>query len=291
MFSGSFVAIVTPFKNNKLDEKALRDLIEWQIKSGTNGIVPCGTTGESATLSHEEHNRVISITVEQVGKRAKVLAGTGSNSTTEAIRMTRHAKEAGADGALLITPYYNKPPQEGLYRHFEAVAQAANIPIILYNVPGRTAINMLPETVKRCAKIDNIVGIKEACGDLKQISEVIRLCGPDFDILSGEDDQNFSIMNLGGKGVISVTANCLPEKTAALCQYSLEGKSREAEKIQRELVEINKAMFYETNPLPAKTALSMMGKIQEEFRLPLVPMAKETKKKLESVLKKYKLIQ
>ncbi|OGP17746.1 MAG: 4-hydroxy-tetrahydrodipicolinate synthase [Deltaproteobacteria bacterium RIFCSPLOWO2_02_FULL_50_16] len=290
MFQGSFVAIVTPFKNNEIDEPALRNLIDWHIQSGTDGIVPCGTTGESATLSHEEHNRVVRITVEQVNKRIKVLAGTGSNATSEALRMTRNAKEAGADGCLLITPYYNKPTQEGLFRHFEAIAKAVDIPLILYNVPGRTAVNMLPLTVKRCATLSNIIGIKEASGDLDQIRDIIKFCGPDFLILSGEDAQNHAIMKLGGKGVISVTANCLPSRVADLCRQCLKKNDAAAEKIQDELSEINDVLFIETNPIPIKTAMALMGKVREEFRLPLCPMGEKNKKQLEAVLKKYELM-
>jgi 4-hydroxy-tetrahydrodipicolinate synthase len=290
MFSGSFVAIVTPFKGGKIDESTLRNLIDWHIESGTQGIVPCGTTGESATLTHAEHDQVVRITVEQVNKRVQVLAGTGSNSTSEAITLSKNAKTAGADGTLHITPYYNKPTQEGLFRHFEAIAKAVDIPLILYNVPSRTAVNMLPLTVKRCADIDCIVGIKEASGDLTQISQIMEYCGPKFDILSGEDALNYAILNLGGSGFISVTANCLPEKLATLYQLCHEEKLTEAKKIHHELSELTDAMFVETNPIPVKTALAMMGKISEEFRLPLVPIGDRNRKHVESVLKKYELI-
>ncbi|MEA1971507.1 MAG: 4-hydroxy-tetrahydrodipicolinate synthase, partial [Thermodesulfobacteriota bacterium] len=223
MFRGSIVAIVTPFKDGKVDEEALRELIEFQIKSGTDGIVPCGTTGESATLSHEEHDRVIEITVDTVKKRVPVIAGTGSNSTIEAIRLTRHAYEAGVDGTLLVTPYYNKPTQEGLYQHYKAVAEAVPVPIVLYNVPGRTGINLLPETDARLSKISNIAGIKEASGDLKQISKIVKLCSDEFFVLSGDDFTVLPILAVGGRGVISVVSNIIPEDMAAMIDAFDEG--------------------------------------------------------------------
>ncbi|MCK5226570.1 MAG: 4-hydroxy-tetrahydrodipicolinate synthase, partial [Desulfobulbaceae bacterium] len=222
-FRGAFVAIVTPFIDGKVDEKGLTDLIEFQIENGTNGIVPCGTTGESATMTHEEHHLVVELTIKTVNGRVPVLAGTGSNSTDESIKLTKHAKEAGADGALLITPYYNKPSQEGLYQHFKAVAEAVDIPIILYNVPSRTSINMLPETVARCAAIKNIVGIKEATGSLNQISEVIRLCPDDFSVLSGDDFTCMPQVAVGGAGVISVTSNVAPKDMATMMDAALAG--------------------------------------------------------------------
>ena len=212
MFKGSMVAIVTPFKNGKVDEKALGDLIEFQIKNGTDVIVPCGTTGESATLSHEEHHRVVEFTVKTVNKRVPVVAGAGSNSTSETIDLANYAKKAGADGVLLITPYYNKPTQEGLFLHFKKVTESVDIPVILYNVPGRTSVNMLPSTVARLRTIKNIVGIKEATGDLKQISELIRLCGRDFDVISGDDFTTLPMLAIGGVGAISVTTNIVPAR-------------------------------------------------------------------------------
>lgn len=289
-FTGSMVAIITPFKDGKIDEKAFRNLIDWQIESGTDVIVPCGTTGESATLSHEEHDRVIELTVEQVNKRVKVLAGTGSNSTNEAIRLTRHAKEAGADGALLICPYYNKPTQEGLFRHFEAVARAVDLPQILYNIPGRTGINMLPETVARLAKIDRIVGIKEATANLVQASEIISQCPKNFSLVSGEDALNWPLYAIGAQGAISVTANILPELCAELWEANLAGDRKHCQELHYRLLKINEILFIETNPIPVKTALALMGKCAEEFRLPLVEMKKENKEKLKVVLKEYGLI-
>lgn len=287
MFSGAIVAIVTPFRDGKIDEKAYRGHINDVIAGGVRGIVPCGTTGESATLSHEEHERVIDITVDEVGKRVPVIAGTGSNSTDEAIRLTRHAKEAGADAALLITPYYNKPTQKGLFEHYQAVAAACDIPQILYNVPGRTGVNMATETVVELSKIDTIVGIKEASGDLVKCSQIVRDTPDDFCVLSGEDALNFPILCCGGTGAISVTANILPARLTELCTAWERGDTAAARKIHLEMLEINQTLFIETNPIPVKTALFMMGKVQEEFKLPLCPMGEANKKKLAEVLKRY----
>lgn len=290
MFKGSLVAIVTPFKKGRVDEKALGDLIDWHIKSGTNGIVPCGTTGESATLDYKEHHRVIKFTVEAVDKRVPVIAGTGANATDETIMITKQAEKSGVDGALLVAPYYNKPTQEGIYRHYKAVAEAVKIPIILYNVPGRTAVNILPPTVARLAEIKNIVAIKEATGDMKQVSEVIRLCGERITLLSGDDFTTLPLFALGGKGVISVTANIAPKLVSDMCALWENGNYDEARKIHFWLDPLNAAMFIETNPIPAKTALSMMGRIKEEFRLPLCEMAAANREKLKKVLKGLKLI-
>ena len=290
MFKGSIVAIVTPFKNGKVDEAALGNLIDWHIRQGTNAIVPCGTTGESATLDYEEHHRVIRFTVEAVNKRVPVLAGTGANSTDETIMITREAKKSGADGALVVAPYYNKPTQEGLYRHYKTVAEAVRIPIILYNVPGRTAVNILPATVARLAEIKNIVAIKEATGDMKQASEVIRLCGNKITVLSGDDFTTLPLMALGGKGTISVSANVAPKLVSQMCALWEKGKFDEARKIHYKLEPLNAAMFIETNPIPVKTALALMGKIREEFRLPLCEMAPANREKLKTVLKDMKLI-
>jgi 4-hydroxy-tetrahydrodipicolinate synthase len=290
MFKGSIVAIVTPFKKGRVDEKALGDLIEWHIAEGTDAIVPCGTTGESATLDYKEHFRVIEFTIKKVKKRVPVIAGTGANATDETIMITKEAKKAGADGALLVAPYYNKPTQEGLYRHYKAVAEAVKIPIVLYNVPGRTAVNMLPPTVARLAEIKNIVAIKEATGDMKQVSEVIRLCGSRITVLSGDDFTTLPLMALGGKGVISVSANIAPKLVSRMCALWEQGKFDEARKIHYTLEPLNAAMFIETNPIPVKTALAMMGKIREEFRLPLCEMAPQNRDKLAKVLKESGLI-
>jgi 4-hydroxy-tetrahydrodipicolinate synthase len=290
MFKGSIVAIVTPFRKGKVDEKALGDLIEWHIAQGTNAIVPCGTTGESATLDYKEHYRVIDFTVKTVNKRVPVIAGTGANSTDETIEITAQAKKSGADAALLVAPYYNKPTQEGLFRHYKAVAEKVNIPIVLYNVPGRTAVNILPPTVARLAEIRNIVAIKEATGDMKQVSEVIRLCGDKIDVISGDDFTTLPLLALGGKGVISVSANVTPKDVSQMCSLWMKGQHDKARAIHFKLEPLNAAMFIETNPIPVKTALAMMGRIQEEFRLPLCEMAPANKEKLKKVLVDLKLI-
>jgi 4-hydroxy-tetrahydrodipicolinate synthase len=285
------VAIVTPFKNGQVDEKALRELIEFQIANGTHGIVPCGTTGESATLSFKEHERVVEITVEQVGKRVPVVAGTGSNNTEEAIRLTRHAREAGADGALMICPYYNKPTQEGLFKHFEKVASSVDIPIVLYNIPGRTAVNMAPETIARLARIDNIVAVKEAAGTMKQITDIIALCSEDFAVLSGEDYLTFPLLCVGGKGVISVVSNIAPRDMADLCNLYFEGKLTEARQLYYRLLPLCHGLFCETNPAPVKAALAMMKKIEsEEVRLPLVSLMETSRAGLKRNLEAYGLI-
>jgi 4-hydroxy-tetrahydrodipicolinate synthase len=287
MFEGSYVAIVTPFKNGKVDAAALKGLIEFHIESGTNGIVPCGTTGESATLVRAEHEEVIGITVETSAGRVPVLAGTGSNATHEAIELTQIAEKLGADGALLITPYYNKPSQEGLYQHFVAVAKETKLPVVLYNVPSRTAINMLPATVARLEKIENIVGIKEASGNLIQISEIIQACDSDFSVISGEDALNWPILALGGKGFISVTANIVPDKFARLYKAASAGNVDTAKSLHYELLKLNEVMFVETNPIPVKAALAVMGRIGNEFRLPLCPPSDDNLNKLKAVLKEY----
>lgn len=290
MFEGSLVAIVTPFKNGKVDEVALRGLVKFQITEGTSGIVPCGTTGESATLTNDEHHEVVSIVVDACAGRVPVLAGTGSNSTQEAIQLTKHAQEAGASGALLITPYYNKPSQEGLFQHFQAVAKETDLPIILYNVPGRTSVNMLPHTVERLAAIDNIVGIKEASGSLPQIGEIIDACGKDFNVLSGDDILLWPILAIGGCGVISVTANILPGKMAALCKAAADHDVDKCRALHYELRVINDTMFIDTSPVPVKTALSLMGKIGDEIRSPLVPLSDDDRSQLQSVLREYSLV-
>lgn len=290
MFSGSMVAIVTPFKNDKVDEKAFKKLIDFQIKNKTSAIVPCGTTGESATLSFDEHQRVVDVAIEAARKRVPVIAGTGSNSTKEAIRLTKHAEKAGADGALLIAPYYNRPTQEGLYQHFKAIAEDVNIPLILYNIPSRTGVNMLPETVARLAEMKNIVGIKEASGSLTQMSDVISLCDEDFDLISGDDNLLLPILAIGGKGIISVVANVAPLDVANLIEKFEKGNMKEAKRLHYMLSPLVSAMFYETNPIPVKAALYMMGMTTDEIRLPLCKMSEGNRKKLESVMKKYGLI-
>ncbi|RMH04844.1 MAG: 4-hydroxy-tetrahydrodipicolinate synthase [Nitrospirae bacterium] len=290
MFTGSLVAIVTPFRHGRIDEPAFRELIEFQIANGTHGIVPCGTTGESATLSPQEHERMVALTVEAVNHRVPVLAGTGSNSTEEALAFTKHAKVAGADGALLITPYYNKPTQEGLFRHYATIAEAVDLPMVLYNIPSRTGVNLLPATVARLAKLPNIVGIKEGSGSLQQVSEILYQCGGDFTVLSGDDPLTLPMMALGAKGVITVTANIAPRDMAAMVNAALDGKMDAARQLHFKLAPLFSALFYETNPIPVKTALAMMNKIDGEVRLPLTPMAPDTRERLRKVLTAYGLI-
>ncbi len=290
MFKGSIVAIITPFKDGKIDEESLRELVEFQIENGTDGIVPCGTTGEASTLDYEEHDRVIQIVVQQTKKRVPVIAGTGSNSTEEAIEITRHAKQVGADGALLVTPYYNKPSQEGLYRHYKMIAEEVALPQILYNVPGRTGVNMLPETVARLADIPNIVGIKEATGSLQQASEILSLCGDRIDVLSGDDFVTFPMMACGAAGVISVTANIMPGEISSMVDAFASGDLEQARRLHLRLLKINNAMFIETNPTPVKTAVALMGKCGDELRLPLAPMSEANRNKLIAIMKEYNLI-
>jgi 4-hydroxy-tetrahydrodipicolinate synthase len=290
MLKGALTALVTPFKDGKIDEEPLRRHIENQIEAGINGLVPCGTTGESATLTHDEHRRVIEITVKTANGRVPVVAGTGSNSTSESVMLTGFAKEAGADAALLITPYYNKPSQEGLFQHYKTVAESVDLPILLYNVPSRTAVNMLPETTARLSEIESIIGIKEATGDLDQISETIKLSRDGFILLSGDDATTLPMLNAGGHGVISVTSNVVPSDVANMYKAFKEGRSKEAQEIHERLLPLTSAMFIETNPVPVKTALSMMGLISEELRLPLVGMYKANKERLQIALKEYGLI-
>ncbi|MBW2022255.1 MAG: 4-hydroxy-tetrahydrodipicolinate synthase [Deltaproteobacteria bacterium] len=290
MFKGSIVAIVTPFKDGKVDEDAYRELIEFQIESGTSAIVPCGTTGESATLNMEEHARVIEIAVEAVNRRVPVIAGTGGNSTHEAIDLTAHAKKVGADATLQVTPYYNKPTQEGLYQHFKAIAEAVSLPQVLYNVPGRTSVNMLPETVARLAELPEIVAIKEASGNLGQMAEIVRLAGDKITLLSGDDNLTLPVLAVGGTGVVSVVANIVPRDTADMVNAWQDGDIKKAKELYYKLLPLCQAMFYETNPIPVKTSLALMGKIQEEMRLPLCPMAPANLEKLKKALSQYGLI-
>jgi len=290
MFKGSIVAIVTPFNNGAVDEKTLRELVDFQIENGTDAIVACGTTGESSTLDNEEHLNVIKIVFDQAKGRVPVIAGTGSNSTAEAIHLTREAKEIGVAGVLLVTPYYNKPTQEGLYLHYTAIADAVEIPQILYNVPGRTGVNLLPETVARLAGHKNIVAIKEATGSLQQASEVMALCGSQIDVFSGDDFITFPMMACGAKGVISVTANIMPKAIGDLTDAFYAGDLEKARQLHLDTLKISNAMFIESNPVPVKTALALMGKCSDEVRLPLAPMSEANKNKLAAIMKEYKLI-
>ncbi len=287
---GSIVAIVTPFKDGKVDKGAFRELIEWQIQSGADGIVPCGTTGESATLTMEEHEQVIEICVKTVNKRVPVIAGTGANSTAEAIHLTKSAEKAGADASLQVSPYYNKPTQEGLYEHFKHVAESTGLPIVLYNIQGRTAVNILPETMARLAEIDNIVGVKEASGSISQMAQIIYSCGEDFSVVSGDDPMTLALLAIGGRGVISVSANVAPTENARLWDAWCERKYEEAKDIYYKLFPLNRALFLETNPIPAKAALHLMGKIGPEIRLPMTPLSEPNREKLRNTMKEFGLL-
>ncbi|HEU4345250.1 MAG TPA: 4-hydroxy-tetrahydrodipicolinate synthase [Candidatus Binatia bacterium] len=290
MFAGSMVALVTPFKDGQVDWRSLDGLVEFHIKNGTNGIVPCGTTGESATLDHQEHDGVIEAVVKAVNKRVPVIAGTGSNSTAEAIELTRGAEKAGADGALLISPYYNRPTQEGIYQHYKKVAESVGIPLIVYNIPARTGSKIEPETLARLAEIKNVAGVKEATGSVDQAIDVIRLCGDRFGVYSGEDSLTFSLMALGGKGVISTVANIAPQAMSQLTDACLKGNWQRGRELQLKLVPLIRAVFLETNPIPIKTALSLMGKCSGDLRLPLTPMSEGNLKKLKQAMTDFGLL-
>ena len=291
MFEGSFVALVTPFKDDEsLDEAKLKELIEFQIDGGTHGIVPCGTTGESPSLSEEEHDRVIEIAVDTVNGRVPIIAGTGSNSTTRTLRATEHAKAAGADAALIVTPYYNKPNQQGLYAHYMKIADSVDIPIIIYNVPGRCGTDILSDTVARLAEHPNIAGLKEATGELKRASEVVSMCPDDFVVLSGDDINTLPILSVGGKGVISVVANVDPADIAETCNAFKAGNIELARKLHYKTMQLAVDLFIETNPIPAKTALMMMGKLNGKLRLPLAPLTPANEETLRQTLKDAGLI-
>jgi 4-hydroxy-tetrahydrodipicolinate synthase len=284
-FQGSLVAMVTPFNDGRVDEAKLRELVEFHVANGTDGLVPCGTTGESPTLTHEEHKRVVEIVIQQARDRIPVVAGTGSNSTAEAIELTHHAAEAGAAGALLVTPYYNRPTQQGLYAHFRAIAQAVpDLPLIVYNIQGRTAVNVETETLARLAEIPNIVGVKEASGSLDQMTSVILGCGSDFTVLSGDDNLTLPLMSVGGRGVISVVANFLAREVADVTHAALEGDWKRARDLHLKLYPVCKAMFIETNPIPVKEAMAMLGMIRAEWRLPMCAMTPANREKLRQAL-------
>lgn len=290
MFKGSMVALVTPFSGGKLDERKLRDLVDWHVREGTSAVVPVGTTGESATLDHQEHERVIAVVVEHAAKRIQVLAGTGSNSTEEAIRLTRAARAIGADGGLVITPYYNRPTQEGLVRHYEAIAKSVSFPMVIYNVPARTGVNILPETIERLAGIESFVGVKEASGSMSQIIELIDRVGDRMDVISGDDLLTHPIMAVGGKGVISVSANLVPRMMADMVDFDLVGEWDSGYELHRKLVPLFRALSLETNPIPIKTAMGIAGMIDPEMRLPLVPMSAGPRNALEGVMKTMGLV-
>ncbi len=290
MFSGSIVALVTPFKNGQVDWQSLVALVSFHLDKGTHGIVPCGTTGESATLSHQEHDEVIKAVIKAVKGRIPVIAGTGSNSTDEAIRLTREAEKSGADGALMISPYYNRPTQEGIYQHYKKVASDVGIPIIIYNIPGRTGSKIEPETLARLAEIKNIAGVKEATGSVDQAIDIIRLCGDQLAVYSGEDSLTYSLMALGGKGVISTVANVAPREMAQLTEACLAGQWEKGKELQMQLIPLIRSLFIETNPIPVKTALTFMKKCRGDLRLPLTPMAENNVKKLKQAMTDFGLL-
>jgi len=292
MFKGSMVAIVTPFKNKgtELDEVKLKDLVNFQISNNTFVIVPCGTTGESATLSIEEHEKVIDIVISTAKGKAKVMAGTGSNNTGEAIELTRHAKEAGADGALIITPYYNKPTQEGIYRHFKALSDSVDIPLIAYNIASRTGTNITPETIQRLSILKNVVAVKEASGNLNQMAEIRCICDPDFDLISGDDSLTLPVLAIGGCGVISVVANIIPKDVSNMVSAFLGGNIEKARVLYFKMLPLVKAMFIETNPAPIKAAMKMLGMIEPDLRLPMCGVSKASEEAIRLALSEYGLL-
>ncbi len=290
MFNGALSAIVTPFRDGMVDEPALRELIEWQIQEGIDGIFPCGSTGESATLTHVEHEQIIKLAVQQARRRVPVLAGTGSNSTAEAIRLTAFAREAGADGAVLISPYYNKPTQEGIFKHYKMIAASVDLPLIVYNIPGRTGSNILPETFARLCEIKNIVAVKESSGSLEQISDIRRLCGDRLAVLSGDDSLTVPIIALGGTGAVSVLSNLMPREAHQLVAAALENDFARAREIHYRLLPLMRALFLESNPIPVKQALAYMGKCCAELRMPLTPMSPAPAERLRTAMKELRLL-
>jgi 4-hydroxy-tetrahydrodipicolinate synthase len=290
MLTGAMTALVTPFRGGEVDTRALGTLVEAQITAGIHAVVPCGSTGEAATLTHDEHVAVVREVVRVARGRVPVIAGTGSNSTAEAIRLTRGAEDAGADAALLISPYYNKPTQEGIYRHYAAVAEATKLPLIVYNIPGRTSSNMTPETIGRLSRVPNIVGVKEASGSLAQVIEIIGAAGPEFAVYSGDDILTLPIMAAGGTGVIAVGSNLLPREYADLAEALLSGDLERGRSLMHRLLPLMNAITLEVNPIPVKTALALMGRCAEEFRLPLTCMSAAARTKLEGVLREYELV-
>jgi 4-hydroxy-tetrahydrodipicolinate synthase len=290
-FHGSFVAMVTPFRNGKVDEAKLKELVEFHIANGTDGLIPCGTTGEAPSLSHDEHHKVVELVVEAARGRIKVVPGTGSYSTSDAIEMTKHAERAGAAGALVVNPYYNKPTQEGLYRHFRAVAESVAIPILVYNIQSRTAVNVETATLARLVRdVKNIVGVKEASGSLDQMSQVIAACGPDFSVLSGDDNITLPLLAIGGSGVVSVIANIVPRETADLVHAALDGDWKRARDLHYRLFPLARAAFLETNPIPIKEMMALAGMLEPEFRLPMCRMSDANREKLREIIKPYGLI-
>jgi len=290
-FQGSLVALVTPFRNDAIDEAKLRELVELHVKNGTDAIIPCGTTGESPTLSHDEHRRVVDVVIEAARGRIPVVAGTGSNSTREAIGLTQHAAASGAAGALVVNPYYNKPTQEGLYQHYRAVAESTALPMLVYNIQGRTAVNVETDTMARLVRdCQNIVGVKEASGSLDQMTQVILACGPDFSVLSGDDNITLPLMSVGGRGVVSVIANIVPRDVADMTHAALDGDWKRARDLHLRLFPLSRAAFLETNPIPIKEAMAMAGMIEPEFRLPMCRMSDGNREKLRGVIRQFGLV-
>ncbi len=290
MFEGVFTALVTPFRDGEIDESALRELVELQVAAGVDGVAPCGSTGEAATLSHAEHGRVVQIVVEAARRRVRVLAGTGSNNTRESIELTRHARSVGADGALLISPYYNKPTQEGIVAHYEAIARDTGFPLVVYNIPGRTASNILPETLARLADVEHVVGVKESCGDIAQISEVVAQCPETFVVLSGDDALTLPVLAVGGRGVISTASNVAPREVVELVRAFRAGDHAQALRLHQRLLPLIKVLFCETNPIPVKAALVLQGRIRDEIRLPLTKLTQANRERLRLTLKEQGLV-
>lgn len=290
-FKGSYVAMVTPFRlDGSVDEDKIRELVNYHIVSGSEGVVPCGTTGESPTLTYDEHKKIIRIAVEEARGRIQVMAGAGSNSTSEAIELAKYAREVGADSILSICPYYNKPVQRGMYAHFEKIAKEVNIPIMLYNVPGRTGVNLAPETVYELSKIDNIKGIKEASGRVEQVCEIVDLCGDKIDVLSGDDALLLPMLAVGAKGVVSVTANFMAKEVSNIVKFFNEGRLQEAQELHKKLYRLSQAMFIESNPVPVKGLMAMMGRIREDVRLPLVTLSNDSKELLKKLAKQVEIL-
>ncbi|MEZ4332088.1 MAG: 4-hydroxy-tetrahydrodipicolinate synthase [Myxococcota bacterium] len=290
MFEGIHTALITPFRSGAVDEEALRAHVERQIEAGVDGLIPCGSTGESATLSHLEHRRVVEIVVEAAKGRVAVIAGTGSNSTREAIELTRHAKEAGADGALLLSPYYNKPTQEGIYAHYAAIAEATRFPLVLYNIPGRTASNIAPEIIARLARLEHVVGVKEASGNLDQMAHVVAKCPVDFAVLSGDDSLTLPLLAIGGKGVISTSSNVAPRQMGEIVRRFLRGDLAGAQAVHYALLPLFDVLFCETNPIPVKAAAAALGWCDPEIRLPLTRITDANLERLKLVLKDLEIL-
>jgi 4-hydroxy-tetrahydrodipicolinate synthase len=289
-FKGIYTALITPFKDGKVDEQAFQSFVEWQINEGVHGLVPCGTTGESPTLTHDEHNRVVALCIEVAKGRVPVMAGTGSNSTDEAIMMTQHAQKAGADGALIVAPYYNKPTQEGIYQHYKAIHDAVDLPIVIYNIPGRSVINITDDTLARLSELPRIAGVKDATGDLARVYTLRSKLKKPLQLLSGEDMTAIAFNASGGHGCISVTSNILPKLCAQIQEACLAGDYAKALKLNDPLVALHNVMFCETSPAPVKYAAALLGKCQPDVRLPLVMLSDEGKKHVSDVLNKMRLL-